>query len=107
MLAPVRIVVHLVVAASLGACSGNHIPDTSDGAAQESTTSCSPNCNSGQLCFAPAPPDAGPPASCQLVPSACASNPSCACLGPNLCADGYDYCNYDELVGYFVLQCSN
>jgi hypothetical protein len=90
------------------ACSDTSIPDTSDASQDGAEPACSPDCTSGQLCFASGPPDAAPPSSCQFVPTACMSNPSCACLGPTMCpgAGGYT-CNYDALAGYVVLQCAN
>jgi hypothetical protein len=92
----------------LFACTDRGFPDTSDAAQDGSEPTCSPDCTSGQLCFASGPPDAAPPSSCQFVPTACMSNPSCACLGPTLCpgAGGYN-CNYDALAGYVILQCEN
>jgi hypothetical protein len=90
----------------LVACPDSRIPDTSDASAEGTTSPCSPDCNAGQFCFAQGPPDAAPPASCQSVPPACTSNPSCACLGPSLCG-GNNSCTYDELAGYVVLQCVN
>ena len=79
-----------------------------DASVDAAGAACNPDCTSGELCFASGPPDAAPPATCQFVPTACTSNPSCGCLGPTLCpgSGGYE-CNYDEIAGYVVLQCSN
>ena len=59
----------------------------------------------GWFGFATGAPDAAPPPTCQPVPTACTSNPSCGCLGPALCG-GVDSCTYDELAGYVVVQCN-
>jgi hypothetical protein len=98
----------LLVAGVVAACSDKGFPEASDAASDATTSPCSPDCTSGQLCFASGPPDAAPPSACQFVPTACTSNPSCDCLGPVLCpgAGGYT-CNYDALAGYAVLQCQD
>jgi hypothetical protein len=98
----------LLVASALVACSDSRTPAESDASPDATSAPCNLDCSSGELCFATGPSDAAPPASCQFVPTACMSNPSCQCLGPTLCpgAGGYQ-CSYDEIAGYVVLECSN
>jgi hypothetical protein len=101
-----RFVALLLAGGLLVACSDSRIPEASDAAPDQATSSpCSPDCNAGEFCFATGAPDAAPPPTCQPVPTACTSNPSCGCLGPALCG-GVDSCTYDELAGYVVVHCN-
>jgi hypothetical protein len=105
-----RLVLYVVAAALLVACSDSRIPDTSD-AGMDAGPRCSPSCTSGQLCFALAPAtgsDAAPDYACNFVPTECTSSPSsCDCLSTALCGGDIGDCAYDELEGYVVLECAN
>lgn len=101
-----RLTAFAFAVALLIACSSGRFEDVSDAAAEASAPICSPDCSSGQVCFStgPGPNDAAPAYTCQFVPSACAGNSNCECLGPALCGASYQ-CGYDSLAGYPVLEC--
>jgi hypothetical protein len=63
-----RFVALLLAGGLLVACSDSRIPEASDAAPDQATSSpCSPDCNAGEFCFATGAPDAAPPAGYVVV----------------------------------------